>query len=73
MVAQLLTDEDIETDDRAAYEQNIKDCATSNFLGKGLYHIFFYSSDDSIAPLLASKAGIDTVSSILLAHLDRIS
>lgn len=34
MVAQLLQDETIPLKDREAYEQNIKDCATSGFIGE---------------------------------------
>lgn len=36
MVAQLLKDDTVKTQDRESYEQNIKDCATSSFIGEKL-------------------------------------
>lgn len=54
MVAQLLKDETVAAQDRAAYEQNIKDSATSSFIGKEPNCVIFHLSNDNIFPLLRS-------------------
>ena len=55
MVAQLLKDETVTGQDRAAYEQTIKDCATSSFIGKKLNRVIPHSSNDVLRFDLQSR------------------
>lgn len=54
MVAQLLKDETVAEQDREAHEQNIKDCATSSFIGRNLNHALSNLSLDIVLPPLRS-------------------